>query len=203
MNPPMRGQNIAANDIRGGGALEPRREACGAAGLQGGTCRALRGRCVRENVRLARPWRSTCTFAITIGANVRVTPGRAPRCTLSALSGLRGRLQRVSPPPASADRRSSVKRYLLGRRRERPGHLKPALLAEDEAHLAGRAKTLGVVGAKRRARASIGDCAEEILVKEAVLTTRLCDPSAPVCHPLNQPFRHRSSTRRASIKAPS
>ena len=55
---------------------------------------------------------------------------------------------------------------------ERPGHLQAALLAEDEAQLAGRAQPIGMGRAEGRTGPVLGDRAQQILMKEAVLAAR-------------------------------
>jgi hypothetical protein len=88
------------------------------------------------------------------------------------------RAMRRRHPPALR-----VQRHLLAGRRERPRHLQSALLAEDEPHLARRAQAVGVRGAERGARTAVGDCTQQVLVKEAVLAARLLSCScAPVGH---------------------
>jgi hypothetical protein len=74
-----------------------------------------------------------------------------------------------------------VKRRLLGRRRERPGDLQPALGSEYEPQLARRPQPIGPVGPERRAGTVLADRAQLVALKEALLTARL----------LNYPtFRH-------------
>jgi hypothetical protein len=63
---------------------------------------------------------------------------------------------------------SGVQCHLLVRRGESPGDLEPALLAEDEAKLPGRAQALGMVGTEGRAGIRLRQCTEEVLPKEAV-----------------------------------
>src|SRR4030081_321138 len=96
---------------------------------------------------------------------------------------------RGAPDPKSApgSGQSSVECYLLLRRGEGPGHLQAALLTEDESHLGGGTKALGVVGPIRCAGANLGQRAEVVVVKEAVLAAclRLC--RARCCHARPRP----------------
>jgi len=71
-----------------------------------------------------------------------------------------------------------VKRDLLGRRREFPGDLQPALGAEYEAQLARRPQPLGPVGPERRARAVLTHRAQPVSLKEARLTAGLLNHPA-------------------------
>ncbi len=72
-----------------------------------------------------------------------------------------------SPPP---DESLRVQRDLLTGRRKGPGDLKPALLTEVEAQLAGGTQPLRVIGPERRARDPVADRTEIVLSEEAALT---------------------------------
>ena len=61
-------------------------------------------------------------------------------------------------------------------RRERPGGLAPALLAEDEAHLGRRPQAVRVIGPERRARLVELERAEAVAREEALLARDLLRP---------------------------
>jgi hypothetical protein len=101
----------------------------------------------------------------------------------------------ASGEPAS---RSGVKRDLLGRRGELPGHLEAALLAEHESQLAGRAQALRMRGTKRRARARFADRTQPVAHEVAVLAPRGARDGSSVGHARRPPCFRASLTVIAS-----
>src|SRR5918997_1238523 len=91
---------------------------------------------------------------------------------------------------------SGVQRGLLLRARQRPRHLAPALLPEDESHLLRRAQSLGMVGAERRTWRVAVQRTQEVLLEEAVLATDLRDLLARHLRSPS-PVRHRTSGSKA------
>ncbi len=81
-----------------------------------------------------------------------------------------------------------VQRDLLVGRRERPGHLLLALLAEHEPHLLRRPEAFRPVRPIGRARRRVADRAQQIPVEETRLTTCLRCPCTPTAHSLYQPL---------------
>jgi hypothetical protein len=66
--------------------------------------------------------------------------------------------------------------------RERPGHLEAPFLAEHEAELTGWTEAVRMIGTIGCAGTGVGDRAQQVPAKEAVLARRLPTPTAPVCH---------------------
>ena len=117
------------------------------------------------------------------------TAQHARRDRSGGVLGIWRSLHATTAPPTSG-----VQRHLLGGGGERPGHLQPALLAEDEAQLAGRTQSLRMGGAEGPARPVSRDGAEKVLPKEAPLAARLC----PLC--LSPTLCHLSVELREKLK---
>ena len=105
----------------------------------------------------------------------------------STRSGLRDSWSGAcSGPEPDAVSRLCVEGDLLVGGRHRPRHLQAPLLAEDEPHLARRAKALGVVRPVGRTRPGLGDRAEQVLAEVTALAARLC---WRLCHVPSSPVR--------------